>query len=117
MSVEENKATIHHIWDEINRGNLVVIDECFADNFVRYAHDGTTMDRQGYKDMCAFIFKNAPDTRIKIDDMVGEGDKIAYRMTMTGTSNGKPYVAKETYFAQFEGGEVLEYVNLNRILD
>ena len=33
MSVEDNKATIHRIWDECNRGNLDVIDQCFADNF------------------------------------------------------------------------------------
>jgi hypothetical protein len=36
MSVEENEATIRRIWDECNRGNLDVIDQCFADSFVRY---------------------------------------------------------------------------------
>lgn len=117
MSIEENKATIRHVWDEINRGNLAVLDECFAGNFVRIAHDGKTMDRQGYRNMSTMILKNAPDTRATVDDMVAEGDKVAYRMTLTGTSNGKPFVSKETYFARFEGGKIVEYVNLFRMLD
>ncbi len=54
MSVEENKALIRRIWDECNRGNLTVIDEFFDDSFVRYAHDGTTMDKQGYIDFGAW---------------------------------------------------------------
>ena len=123
MSVEENKATVRRIWDECNRGNLEVIDECFAGNFVRYDHFGKTMDRAGYKRMIAFILKSSPDLHVTIDDIVGEGDKVAFRVTLTGTSTvaagpmlptGKPYTYKEVYFARFEGGKVVEYVNLNR---
>ena len=123
MSVEENKATIRRVWDECNKGNLSVIDECFADNFVRYDHFGKTMDRAGYKRMSAFILKSSPDFHVTIDDMIGEGDKVAFRMTISGTNTGavgptpptgKPYTFKEVYFARFEGGKVAEYVNLNR---
>ena len=114
MSVEENKATIYHIWDELNRGNLAVIDECFADNFVRYAHDGKTMDRQGYKNFGAMISKNMPDFHVTVDDMVAEKDKVAFRMTITGTLNNKRSITKETYFARFENDKIVEYVNLNR---
>ena len=117
MSVEDNKAVIRHVWDEVNKGNLTVIDECFADNFMRIAHDDKQMDRQGYKNMSAFILKNSPNLHVVIDDMVGEGNKIAFRMTMTGNSNGKPYTAKETYFATLDNGKIIEYVNLNRMLD
>ncbi len=90
MSVEENKATIRRIWDECNRGNLTVIDECFADDFVRYDHFGKTMDRAGYKRMCAWILKSSPDFHVTVDDMVGEGDKVAFRITLTGTNRGQP---------------------------
>jgi predicted ester cyclase len=126
MSVEENKGIILHIWNECNRGNLAVIDECFADNFVRYAHDGTTMDRAGYRKMSAMILKNMPDCHVTIDDMVAEGDKVAFRITITGTETGgwgnmpptnKRTVTKETYFARLENGKIVEYVNLNRMLN
>jgi predicted ester cyclase len=123
MSVEENKAIIRHIWDDINRGNLAVIDECFADNFVRYDHNGQIMDRVGYKRMCTFIIKNMPDFHVTIDDMIGEGEKIAFRMTITGTNTGSAeanspteqrVTYKEVYFTRFEKAKVVEYVNLNR---
>ncbi len=123
MSVEENKATIRRVWDECNKGNLGVIDECFADNFVRYDHFGKAMDRAGYKRICAFILKSSPDFHVTVDDMIGESDKVAFRMTITGTNTGavgptpptgKPYMFKEVYFARFEGGKIAEYVNLNR---
>jgi predicted ester cyclase len=117
MSVEENKSIILHIWDECNRGNLNVLDECFADSFVRYAHDGTTMDKQGYKKFGTMVIKNIPDFHAVIDDILAEGEKIAFRLTITGTDHGKPFVQKETYFALIEDGKVVEYVNLNRRLD
>jgi predicted ester cyclase len=113
MSINENKATIRRIWKELMQGNLEIIDECFTANFIRYAHDGTTMDISGYKDYCSMINKNSP--RVTIDDMVAEGDKVAFRITFNKT-NGKPLI-KETYFARFEGGKVAEYVNLYRMLD
>ena len=111
MTIEYNKAIIRRVWKELMQGNLGIIDECFTDNFVRYAHDGTTMDRQGYKNYCSMINKNSP--RVTIDDMIGEGDKVAYRMTFKNT-NGKP-VIKETYFTRFENGKIVEYVNLYRM--
>jgi|WetSurMetagenome_2_1015567.scaffolds.fasta_scaffold670369_1 predicted ester cyclase len=123
MSVEENKAIISRIWDECNKGNLEVIDDYFADNFVRYDHNGQIMDRAGYKRMCTFIVKSIPDFHVTIDDMIGEGEKIAFRMTLTGTNTGavgpnpptgKKVTYKEVYFARFEKGKVVEYVNLNR---
>ena len=117
MSIEENKATIIHIWNESNRGNLTVIDECFADDFVRRAYDGTTMDRLAYKNFGDMVLKNIPDFEAAIDEIVAEGNKVAFRMTMTGTEGGKPFVEKETYFARFEGGKIVEYVNLNRRLE
>ena len=76
MSAEENKAVIRRVWNEFNRGNLAVIDECFADNFVRLTYDGKTMDRAGYKGMCSVILKAMPDCQVIVDDMVGEGDKV-----------------------------------------
>ncbi len=123
MSVEENKATIRRVWDECNKGNLGVIDECFAANFIRYDHFGKTMDLAGYKRMTAFIQKSSPDFQVTVDDMIGEGDKVAFRMTITGTNTGAagptpptgpPSTFKEVYFTRFEGGRIAEYVNLNR---
>ncbi len=113
MSVEENKATIRRVWEELMKGNLGIIEECFTDNFIRYAHDGTTMNRRGYRNYCSMINDNSP--RVTIDDMIAEGDKVAYRITFKN-NRGIP-VIKETYFTRFENGKIIEYVNLYRMLD
>ena len=50
--IEENKEIVIYIFEEINKGNLDVIYKYFAENFTRYAHDSTTMDREGYRKFC-----------------------------------------------------------------
>ena len=117
MGIEENKALIRLLWDEINRSNSTVIDKYFSDNFVRYAHDGTTMDREGYRKFCESIFKGSPDSKVIVDDMVAEGGKVAFRMTLSGTYNDKPYNVKEAYFARIDDGKIVEFYNIHRILD
>ena len=121
MSVEENKATIAHIWSELNRGNLAVIDECFADNFVRYSQDGKTMNRESYKNnICAALIKGVSDIRFEVEDMVAEGDKVAFRFSFSGTNPGywqsvpagQRFSVTEVYFARFVNGKVSEFKNL-----
>jgi predicted ester cyclase len=72
------------------------------------------------------IIKNMPDCHITVDDMVAEGDKVAFRITITGTETGgsgnmpptnKRTVVKEAYFARLKTGKIVEYVNLNRQIE
>ena len=121
MSVEENKATILHIWEEINHRNLAVIDECFADNFVRYSQDGKTMNRDTYKNnICAPLIKGVPDIRFEVEDMVAEGDKVAFRFSFSGTNPGfwlsvpagQRFTVTEVYFARLVNSKIVEFKNL-----
>jgi predicted ester cyclase len=41
------------------------------------------------KKYMAEIFSAFPDVHMTIDDLVGEGDKVAVRFTVTGTHKGK----------------------------
>jgi predicted ester cyclase len=124
MSTQENKATIYRLAEERNKGNLNVIDECFAENFIRYGQGVPNMDREGYKRFCFMILKGYPDIRFNIDDMVAEGDKVAFRWTMTGTNTGeflgKPPTGEhitytEDYFVRFVQGKIVEFSNLAAI--
>ena len=51
IPIEDRNITLKLI-EEINKGNLDVIYKYFAENFTRYAHDSTTMDREGYRKFC-----------------------------------------------------------------
>jgi predicted ester cyclase len=58
-----------------------------------------------------------PDMHVTIDDMVAEGDKVAARVTMTGTHKGEimgiPPTNKKVTFSlivisRFAGGKIVE---------
>jgi predicted ester cyclase len=122
MGIEENKALILRFWDEVNKGNLSIVDECFADNFVRYAADGQKMDRDGYKNFATGLLNHFPDIYCAVDDIIAEGDKVAFRFTWTATSQrdtpdgaykkGQQFKVTEDYFCRLEKGKIVEFKNL-----
>ena len=120
MSIEKNKGVILRLWDQFNIGSLEVISECFSDKFIRYAIDGTVMDREGYAQFCARGLNMTPDIQVKIGDIVAEGDKVAFSITISGTykdeskeksSKIKRFTMAEAYFSRFEAGKIVEFRN------
>ncbi len=90
MSIEQNKATCRRFVDEvINRGNLAVVDELVAPEFVdRTPLPGLTPDREGYRQSFAAFRAAFPDFHATIEDLVAEGDVVAGRVVATGTHSG-----------------------------
>ncbi len=73
------------------------------------------MDKEGYKQLCLGmgVFPNTT-----IDDMVAEGDKIAFRVShenkhtvpiMGVPPTGKTFILAEYYISRFEHGKVAEW--------
>ena len=90
MSVEENKATIRRIYEEIlNEGNLNAVDLLFHEHYV-YHESGTPEVRgTGGATQLFSAYRTAlPDMSASLDDMIGEGDKVAHRFTIRGTHRG-----------------------------
>jgi predicted ester cyclase len=122
MSIEENKALIFRFWDEVNKGNVSIVDECFADNFVRYAADGQKMDRDGYKNLCTNMLSYFPGVHFTVDDIVAEEDRVAFRFTWIATAQndtpdgsykkGEQIKVTEDYFCRLENGNIVEFNNL-----
>ncbi len=90
MSVEENKAIARRLIDEfINKGDLSIADELFAEDFVN--HDpgrGTTPDREGMKQFLINLRAAFPDQKLTVEDLIAEGDKVVLRFTGSGTHKG-----------------------------
>lgn len=69
MGTESNKDLVRKYWEEVwNRGNLDLIEELFAPDL--WAHQKTFIG----KTRAAFA-----DSRVTIDDMIAEGDKVVTR--------------------------------------
>ncbi len=118
MSTEQNKSMLKRIFAELNKGNFNVIDELFAEDFVdRYPAPGATPNKGGFKQLMAGLHETFPDWHFRVEDMLAEGDKVAYRFTTQGTDKGGfmglPATGKQINYGavgilRFARGKVLE---------
>jgi len=90
MSIEENKALMRRIFEEIvNRKNLALVDEFFTANYVFHVTGFEDLrGPEGMKQYFTTTFTAFPDYHVTIEDMVGEGDKVVARLAATGTHKG-----------------------------
>ncbi len=119
MSVEDNKAIELRFFEEVvNKGNLAVIDEIVAANFVQHdAPPGITADREGMKQFFATHHSAFPDFHSTLEDMFAEGDKVVQRFTARGTHKGewmgiaptgKQMTASGIAIHRITGGKIVE---------
>jgi steroid delta-isomerase-like uncharacterized protein len=91
MSVEENRALIQRFVGEVfNRGNLDVVDEIYAPVYVGHTAGFPEQIHgpEGVKEFVELYRSAFPDLHTTIEDIVTEGDKVAYRWTAVGTHRG-----------------------------
>ena len=90
MSAEENKSLVHRYVEQIlNRGNMAVADELLAPDYRRHISPTTaplSVDVQ--KQRLAGIRTAFPDWHLTVEDMIADGDRVAFRATIRGTHKG-----------------------------
>jgi steroid delta-isomerase-like uncharacterized protein len=86
MSVEANKAFVQRYVEEPwNKGNVDVLDEMCAPNFHLEGLGGIAEFKAAIK-----AFRTSfPDLHFTVEEMIAEGDKVAYRWTARGTHQGE----------------------------
>jgi steroid delta-isomerase-like uncharacterized protein len=88
-STEENKALADRFAKAWVKGDLAAMDELLAADFVNHAAvPGVTPDREGYKQFVTMHHTGFPDFDVNVEDVVAEGDKVARRVSWTGTHKG-----------------------------
>jgi steroid delta-isomerase-like uncharacterized protein len=113
MSVEQNKETLRRMYEEVyNKGNLSLAPELVAPGY----HFGDLRGPDGWKQAVTSWRTAFPDIHFTVEDAVGEGDGIAYRLSMEGTFKGKWRGIEPTgkkvkgtlaFFSQYENGKLL----------
>ena len=91
MSIEESKAVYSRFVEEvINQGNFNVVEELFSPYYLDHnLPPGAALGLDSVKQVQS-MFRNAfPDVHFTIEDMVGEGDRVATRVTGSGTHKGE----------------------------
>jgi predicted ester cyclase len=86
MSIEENKAVIQRIWNEIlNEGKTEKSNELVANDYVYHGPGGHEIKGiEGFKKFMTWIHNSFPGVHFTLDDLIAEGDKVVSFFTMKG---------------------------------
>ena len=121
MSTEDNKAIVRRfqegMLEAIRTGSpdpmLVTVDPACA-----FDMPGMPSTVEGMMQMLS-AFRNAfPDLQVTVGEMIAEGDKVAYRLTVTGAhtgefmgipATGKRVTFTETHIDQLANGQLVRH--------
>jgi predicted ester cyclase len=108
MSTEQNKAVVRRfITETLDGGNVDVIDELFAPNYVNHAMGG--MDVAGFKATLAAMASAIPGREFKIADLVAEGDAVVARFTWAYTlASGEKISGRGLTYYGLANGKITE---------
>jgi predicted ester cyclase len=114
MSIEENKAFVQRYVEEPwNKGNVDVLDELCGPGFHLEGLGGV----EAFKAAILGFRQSFPDLHFTVEEMIAEGDKVAYRWTARGTHQGeyegiaptgKPITSTGITIIRIVDGKVLE---------
>jgi steroid delta-isomerase-like uncharacterized protein len=90
MSEEESKAIVRQYFGVWEEGNLELLDELLAPDYVNHtpATPELPTGPEGVKGVVSMFRDGMPDLRVVIEDMIAEDDKVATRYTLEGTHEG-----------------------------
>ena len=87
MSPEENKAIVRRWFAETDKGNLAIVEELCAPDYVDHNPPvpGVAAGNRGVREANETLSAAFPDTVHLIQDQVAEGDKVVTRLIGRGT--------------------------------
>jgi steroid delta-isomerase-like uncharacterized protein len=87
---EDNKAMVRRYIEEgVNKGNLVVVDELIAADYVGHTPFASELKGpEGVKQDITGSRTAFPDRTLTIEDMIAEGDTVVTRWSSRGTHRG-----------------------------
>ena len=118
---DRNKALVRRFVEEVkNKRQLGEIGEIFHPDYQE--HNSTVASfgpgTAGYKNFLTHLFAAFPEDQVTIDEILAEGDRVAYRGTESGThkavflgipATGKSATWTEIQFFRFQDGKVVEH--------
>ena len=120
MVTEQDKRAARRLGDELfNQGNLSAADELIAPNAIDHNEPLGTDCREHFKRVVTMLRSSFPDLHLHVEDMITDGEKIAMRITMTGTHSGpgafagippsgKRFQIQQMRFARFANGQMTD---------
>jgi steroid delta-isomerase-like uncharacterized protein len=92
----------------INAHDVDAVAACFAEDVENHAAIPEAQGKRGVRTIFGKLLRAVPDVKMRVEDVICEGDRIVCRATMTGTNTGTlefsrfplPATGKTATFAQ-----------------
>jgi ketosteroid isomerase-like protein len=87
---EQNKALVRRFYEEIDKGNIEILDELLAENYIDHnppPFPNLPPGREGVKQSFR-MFQQATPGSHHIEEQIAEGDKVVTRLTSVGKHEG-----------------------------
>jgi len=116
---EQNKEIVKLYLKVLDQGNIEIIKEVFAPNFLGYfpSNSATPISREELLDMAKGAYESLPDLKHDIQELIAKGDKVVVMMIFRGTHlgdfTGIPASGKKIEFGaillyRLENGKIVE---------
>ena len=122
MSVEQNKATLKRMYEEVwNTGDVSKVSELASPDYEYGDYKGP----EGWGQVITLVRSAFPDLHYTIEQVIGEGDTLAYRLIGEGTHQGTYYTLAPTskkikwtqwLFSNFKDGKLLNTIAIADML-
>jgi steroid delta-isomerase-like uncharacterized protein len=87
---EDYKALARRFYDGVNAGDLSVVDELVADDFVDHEEfPGIPTDKEGVRQFFVMFRAAFPDMHMEAHETLADGDLVSVRFVFTGTQQGE----------------------------
>ena len=117
METEGNKALARRYVELWNTGHIALADEILAPAFVDHTHPDRPPGPESVKEEVTTFRAAFPDAQVRVEQMIGEGDTVAFRFELRGTHQGpfgpfaptgKQAVLTGTDFLRIADGKIVE---------
>lgn len=114
IDIARTKARIESLW---NDGDLDVIDDLYADNFVGHDPQNPMQGKDDVRSWYNEVKTSAPDVHLNLHETIASGDVLASRWTVSGTDTGgyrgvpptnKTWLITGLTMSKFHDGKIVE---------
>ena len=119
MSIENEALARRYIEEVFNKGNISVIDELVAADFVEHnPYPGQAPGIEGEKQAVSNLRSAFPDLHTTIEDVIADADHVVVTVTSRGTQKGEfmgspatgaPVTDTQVHILRCAGGKCVEH--------
>jgi steroid delta-isomerase-like uncharacterized protein len=126
MTIDQNKAVVRRVYDQVNAGDVAGFDDIIADDVVIHTPiPGVEPGLESWRNFVGLFIGAFPENHTDVDQLTAEGDRVVARHTHHGIHGGEfmgiPPTGKSVSIIgieefRIENGKVVEFWHQDDLL-